>query len=117
MKLKADVMPAARADAERRLNEHFNRLASAELHRDQAHRQKRETAADVLSGEPLPEAHPFAQEAVLRGLTVQAFATDIANRPDNVQIREIVRQRLMLRIAAASTPAEIDGILANIQQP
>lgn len=114
MKLIADVMPMVRSAAEFRLNEHFNRIASHEIHRDQAHRQKREVAGRVLAGEVLPDDHPFAAEAALRSMSVQDFAAAVAAKPDNVQAREIARQRLMLRIADANTPADIDAVLANI---
>lgn len=112
MKIVADVMKPARAHAEFRVNERFNQMA--ESHRDAAHKSKRGTAVAVMAGATLHEDHPFSQEAALRGLPVDEHARDIIAKPDNVQVRELKRQQIMRRIADATTPAELDGLLSSI---
>lgn len=105
MRTNADSMPVRRAKATSEINEHFNALASKEVHRDMAHAAKRSAAAAVLAGGSALAW--FTAEADLRGVTVEALAADIASKPDNAAERELKRQRLMLAIAAATTPDEI----------
>jgi hypothetical protein len=96
------------------INSHFASIAAAEAHRDQAHRHKRATAAQVMSGVALPEDHPFAQEACLRGLPPEELARDVLGKPDHFSARELKRQKLLLAVAAAKTPADIDAALAAL---
>lgn len=127
MKISMDPMSRLREDAESKIDLHFNSLAVASAHRDAAHKAKREIAQSVMDqlSNPgllgrlgfrnvaqIPDDHPFAQEAALRGLPVEEHARDIVAKPDNVQLRELRRQRLRALIKAAQTPAEIAGLIA-----
>lgn len=107
-------MPNRIADATAQINSHFANIAAAESHRDLAHRHKRETAAQVMSGVSLSNDHPFAQEASLRGLPPEEMARDVLGKPDNFAARELKRQHLLLAVAAAKTPADIDAVLAGL---
>jgi hypothetical protein len=98
-------MPVRRAAAVEKINEHFNALATKEVHRDQAHAAKRTAAATLLAGGAAPAW--FTAEAEMRGVSTIAFAIDVAGKPDNAAERELKRQQLMLAIAAATTPDEI----------
>jgi hypothetical protein len=100
--------------AAEQINSNFANIAAAEAHRDQAHRHKRETAQRVMSGTALPDDHPFAQEASLRGLPPEELARDVLGKTDNFAARELKRQKLLLAVAAAKTPADIDEVLAAL---
>jgi hypothetical protein len=102
MKLVIDPMPALREVATLRVNEYFNTLAINNVHRDQAHAQKREWAK---SG----QLDKLAPEATLRGMQPNDFATVIASKSDAAADRELWRQTILLRIAAAQTPEELDA--------
>jgi hypothetical protein len=102
MKLTIDPMPLLRDVATQRINEAFNTDAVRNIHRDQAHAQKREW---VISG----QLDKLAPEAALRGMQPADLATVIAGKSDAVADRELQRQTILLRIAAAKTPAELDA--------
>lgn len=106
MKLTANPLPAAKASAIDAVNGRF--AAMADPHRDQAHRRKREVAAQVLRGGGFTDE--FAAEAALRGLDVKSFATLIAGKPDPIDGRELARQKLMIAIEAANSLAELSAI-------
>lgn len=114
--LEVNPMPAMAARAVRAINDHFNRMATVEAHRDAAHLRKREMARRVIGSEQLAEDHPFAVEAGLRGLSVTDFAALVLTKPDNVQARELERQTMLLAVVNATTPAEIETITAGIAQ-
>lgn len=109
MKLKLDPMPALRLDAKAKVNAHFNNLTQP--HRDAAYAMKR-NAATV--GAPYPAW--FTQEATLRGITPAALASLILSKPDVLSQRELRRQRAMLTLDMAKTPAEIDAVVQNISK-
>lgn len=109
-----DPMPMLRMAAVARVNEHFNRRAGELMHIDHAHMRKRHIAAAVMSGEAIGADHPFAQEAVMRGINVSDFAQMIANKQDAVLHRELHRQRVIASIEQATTPAELDAITSKI---
>lgn len=109
----ADPMPAIRKAAMATVDGIFNQLAHEHLHRDHAHASKRSIAGLVVAGgAPTPE---FTAEATARGATPTDLANLILSKPDGHAGRELVRQKMMLKIECASTPAEIDGILANVE--
>lgn len=105
----ADPMPAIRKAAMATVDGAFNHLALENLHRDHAHASKRVVAA---AGTVTPE---LAAEAEARGISPDDLATLILSKPDNQASRELARQKVMLSIERAATPAEIDGILANVK--
>lgn len=108
MKLTLDPMPALRFTAAGKVNTHFDGLARP--HRDAAHAMKRATAK---AGAPYPEW--FAQEAALRKITPQALADIVLSKPDVVAERELHRQRAMLALDEAKTPAEISALLDDLK--
>ena len=108
MKLNLDPMPALRAVAVTKINATFNTLAAP--HIDAAHAEKRKAAA---AGAPYPDW--FTAEATLRGITPEALAVLIADKPDNIGERELARQQALAAIAAATSPAELDAIVKGNQ--
>ena len=102
----------ARSDA---VNRYFARLSGEQLHRDTAHRRKREIARDVAAGKAGNEA--FSAEARLRGLEPLAFANQIKDRPDAIDDRELLRQNILIGIERAKTPDEIEAILKDAGIP
>jgi len=115
MKLTIDPMPGLRVIATTQLNEHYARQQPANP-RALAHRRKAEHAAAVLAGAE-PRA-TFVAEATLRGLSVQDFArlvTSKATADDDLDASELERQRRLLAVEAASSPAEITAILNGVE--
>lgn len=95
-----------------KINTHF---AVAANPIDEIHTRKHEIATSVKAGEPAPDA--FAQEATLRELTVEQLADLVLSKPSPIDVsdeRELNRQRLLLAVAAARTPADIDAALAGL---
>lgn len=111
MKIRIDPMPAAKAAAVEQVNGQAS--ASANWHRDLAHVHKRAIAALVLAGGVAPAE--FLAEAVLRGISAPQLAELIASKPDSLAVRELARQRLLLQIDRAASPAEIATILSGSQ--
>lgn len=112
VKLCADPMPNARIVASAKINAHFSRLAEDTAAIDRVHARKRKIAVAVKAGHNAPET--FMAEAKLRGLSADAFADLILNKPRVTaegDARELERQRLLLEIEAAKSPASIDTIL------
>jgi hypothetical protein len=109
-----DPMPMLRVAAIARVNEHYNRRANELAHIDHAHMRKRHIAAAVMAGEAINDDHPFVLEATDRKLNVTDFAQIIANKPDAIAHRELERQRAIISIEAAATPAELDAIVSRI---
>ena len=104
-----DPTSKLREQAISKIQNHFRGLS--DVHRDAAQKTKREIARAVLAGgEPTAE---FAAEAELRGTTATGLAAVIAEKPDTVMIRELERQKILLAIEAAMSPAQIDQILKN----
>ncbi|MGL5166623.1 MAG: hypothetical protein ACRC9K_12120 [Afipia sp.] len=115
MKISMDPMAKLRAAAAERTNSHINAMAVSDAHRDMAHRRKREIARDICDGKAGNEA--FSAEAQLRGVPVLDFARSIKDRPDIIDERELHRQRTLLAIDAAATPADIERILQQAGIP
>jgi predicted phosphatase len=109
MKLSANPLPAAKAAAIAAVNGRF--AALADPHRDQAHRRKREIAAQFLRGDGCTDE--FAAEAALRGLDVKSFAAVIVVKPDPIDARELARQKLMFAIEAARSLGELATIKSD----
>lgn len=109
----SDPMPTIRKTAMAKVDVVFNQLALEHLHRDHAHASKRAVAGLVAAGgASTPE---FATEAMDRGLRPVEMAALVLSMPDNHARRELARQTVMLKIERASTTAEIDGILSNVE--
>lgn len=105
-----DPMPVLRTAATETVNDRFNAEAQTSIHRDQAHAEKRAIATTVSAGgSPSPE---FTAEATLRAVTPTALAALVLSKPNLAAQRELARQQIMVRIDAATTPAEIADILA-----
>jgi hypothetical protein len=97
-----DPMPMLRQRKVDEVNRQFRMTAADNLHRDQAHAQKRLWAAtndERLKG-----------EADLRGMTVARLSAVILGKPDELAVREASRQVLLARIAACTTPQDLDAI-------
>lgn len=109
MKIALDPMPALRLAAAAKVNLHFNALAQS--HRDAAHAMKRAAAE---AGAPFPNW--FSAEADLRDVTPEAFATLILSKPDALGARELERQRVLLTLDAAATPADLTRIVDKLLQ-
>lgn len=108
MKISLDPMPAQRARAVSRVNMFFNGLAQP--HREAAWARKREIAK---AGAPYPEW--FNGEAELRGISAETLAAIVLEKRDPVEDRELRRQRLLVRIAAAKKPTEIEALLDSLK--
>lgn len=104
-----DPMPAARDAATAKVNRYFNDIAHSTMQQDAAHTAKRSIANAIAAGGVAPA--DFAAEAELRGITPAALAAMVLTKPDNVGARELSRQKMMMAIAAATTPAELETIL------
>jgi hypothetical protein len=101
-------MPLFREAARNKVDLHFNELAKSNPHRDAARQSKRLAAQRLLAGQSVTS---LDVEASLRGITSQDLAQLILSKPDELQERENARQQLFVKIAAASTPQELDGII------
>lgn len=110
MKLTLDPMPALRMAAKAKVNQHFDRLVRPHL--DAVYAAKRQTAQ---AGAPYPDW--FVQEADLRGITPSALASLILSKPDTLTSREMERQRALVAVDAATTPAELDANVDILRQP
>jgi hypothetical protein len=111
MRITVDPMPHLRERARWRVDAQFN--AQAMPHRDAARAAKRAAAKRVLAGES--EAS-LDEEAALRAVTALELAALILSKPDELQEREIKRQRLLKAIADAATPAGLDAALVGLSE-
>lgn len=100
MKLSIDPMPALRAARKDKVNAAFN--STAQSHVAQAHAQKRLWAT---TNDPA-----LQPEADLRGITVAELAAIILAKPDTFADRELQRQKIMMRVDAATTPQELERV-------
>ncbi|WP_027578495.1 hypothetical protein [Bradyrhizobium sp. Ai1a-2] len=98
--INIDPMPAIRAAKKEAVNANFN--AANASHVEQAHMQKRLWAQ--------AQDQRLKPEADLRGITVADLAAIILAKPDTFAERELQRQKIMLQIEAATTPAELDAV-------
>lgn len=108
-------MPKRIADARDQINAHFANLSAQSAALDSIHMRKREIAAQVKVGDSTPDA--FAQEAALRNLSSTDLAELILSKPCPVaaaDARELERQRLLLAVETAKTPAEINAVIASL---
>ncbi|MGY3605658.1 MULTISPECIES: hypothetical protein [unclassified Bradyrhizobium] len=99
-----DTMAPARAAKVKAINDYFDRLVSEQSHRDRAHALKREWAKSDLD--------KLQPEADLRGISKEELADIILAKPNTSAVaeRELQRQKMMLAIDAATTPAELEAI-------
>ncbi len=100
MRLVLDPMPAARQARKDAVNKAFD--TAAQSHVAQAHAVKRAWAAT--------QDARLQPEADLRGVTVAELSALILSKPDTFAERELQRQRIMMAIEAARTPAELDAL-------
>lgn len=104
-------LPRMRDRAVSQINSRYSHLYLTDAHRRLAHTKKAEQARDALSGDIAPT---FAAEADLRGMSIADFAHLVlakAAADDGWDHVELERQRALLAIDAAQTPAEIDDIV------
>lgn len=114
MRLEFDPMAKPRAACVEKVNARFAAMESAATHKERVYIRKREIAASVMEGVRLADDHPFAEEARLRGLPQEEFARDVIYKPDvssAADARELERQRILLRLAAAKEPEELQQVL------
>ena len=107
-------MPAFRAEAIDRAEMHYNGLAVASQHREQAHRHKSEAANHIVMGY---DNNDLDEEAELRGMTRLQLAELILSKPDELMPRENERQRVKFAIARAKTREDIADIMAEAKIP
>jgi hypothetical protein len=101
--IKIDPMVTLRAKRKEAVNRNFATLANA--HVDQAHALKKQWATSDLDR--------LQDEATLRGITKEQLAEIILTKSDAVAARELERQKIMIQIDAATTPAELAAINGN----
>lgn len=114
MRLEFDPMTKPRAACVAKVNAHFAALELAAAHKERVYIRKREIAWNIMEGVRLADDHPFVEEARLRGLPQEEFARDVINKPDVSSAadgRELHRQRILLRLAAAKAPDELQQVL------
>jgi hypothetical protein len=103
------------ASAQESINAHFASVGAQSAAIDAIHTRKREIAADVKAGQAAPDA--FQQEAELRGVTADDLADLILSKPCPIVAadeRELQRQRILLAVEAAKTPADIEAALSAL---
>jgi hypothetical protein len=106
MKIQINPMPQLILRAERRIN--FYKVAQLQ---DFAHDRKRQLAQTVLAGEaPTDE---FVRAAEIEGIDVETLAGVIVSKPDVMMEAENARRELIVRVRAATTPAELEQILTE----
>lgn len=106
-----DPMPALRLARAEAVNRNFNAIAMENLHRDHAHAEKRAAAMAIVAG-AAPGAD-FQAEADLRCISALDLARLISDKPNNAAARELHRQTVMMKIANASTPGDLETILSQ----
>lgn len=117
MKLSMDPMARLRADAVEKIDSRFAEREIAALYKEGVYTRKRTVAQAIANGERLPNNHPFVAEAALRGLPQEQFAQEILAKPDvagAADARELLRQNALIKIKAATSPAEIATVLAAL---
>lgn len=103
-----DPMAALRQAKKAQVNAGFAALAAGNLHVEQAHAQKRLWAAT--------NDERLKPEADLRGVTVRELASLILSKSDDTAAaRELDRQKIMMQIDNAVTPADIESIRSGRQ--
>ncbi|EKS29267.1 hypothetical protein [Afipia felis] len=116
MKISLSSSMSTRIDNARdAVNVHFANISAQSASIDAVHTRKREIAAQVKAGEPAPDA--FSQEAELRDITVAELSDIVLAKPCPIaaaDARELERQRSLLAVEAAKTPAEIDAALSAL---
>jgi len=119
MRVDIDPMPALRADAIERVNARFSVETARAQFKEGVYARKRVIAQSILGGNRLPDDHPFVAEGALRGLSQDEFASVVVGKPDasvESDARELCRQRMLMAISAARSPAEIDEIFTEIER-
>jgi len=110
--MKIDINPLEQyvKRAERRINAHM--VVTAQ---DLAHAHKRRMADYVNEGVFIDS--DFAAAAKIEGMTPQELATLILAKPDTMMAAENRRRSFIVRIRQATTPKEIEAILAESGAP
>lgn len=118
MKIVLNALPGQKTAAVAKVNAYFAAAAASVAMQEAAWLRKREVASSILSGADTAPAE-FTQEAALRGITTAELARLILSKADPAELadaREFRRQRALLAIDAATTPAELDAILAELSE-
>lgn len=98
-----DPMPGLRLAKKEKVNSGFAAIAARNLHVEQAHAQKLTWAATNDA--------KLKPEADLRYITVEQLASLILSKSEDAPAaRELQRQKIMMQIDKATTPAELDAI-------
>lgn len=125
MKLSLDPLPALREQAERAINDHFNRLTYEAGQRDAEHAAKREAARNVTSRSLLQQHLQevnfetftpawFVEAAAIEGVTPDAFAAAILSKPDEAAVRGNARRAAIVKVRAAISAAAVESVLADL---
>lgn len=116
MKISLQSSMSKRIDGARdQINAHFANMSAQSAALDTIHIRKREIAAQVKAGTPAPDS--FTQEAALRDISADDLAELILSKDDPIAMsdeRELERQKMLLAVEAATTPAAIDEVLVSI---
>jgi hypothetical protein len=114
MKISLDPLKQFKQEAESRVEGYFNRLASSSVQKTQEHELKRREAQNVLDGKlsGLLEA-----EALFTNTTSAELAAVILSKPNEAAERALQRRKAILGIRHATTRAEIDYWLAELNLP
>ena len=113
MRISIDPMPQLRAKYVELVNNHFNRVASENVHKDQAYSQKRTIASQVEHAfSKAPSS--FSGEAELRGVSLVELAGLVLSKPDTIGDRELLRQQTLRKIADAQDLGALDQALLDI---
>jgi hypothetical protein len=105
MILNIDPMPMLRADAEKKVNNHFNSIGAVNAQQDAEHTLKRREAEKIAIG--MEPSADFSSMATVEGMTPTTLASVILTKPDDVAQRAIQRRKAILAVRAAKIPAEL----------
>ncbi|MCA6098877.1 hypothetical protein [Bradyrhizobium australafricanum] len=105
--MKISVVETLRPKMEARVNQFY----MVDGH-DIAHDRKR-TLAQLVANGAKPTAE-FKAAADIEGVTPQALAATILNKPDDLMTKENARRAMVLRVRAAKTPDDLKAIEAEM---
>lgn len=115
MKIVSSALAPLKVEAEKTINNHFNRIATQDQWRSLAHSIKRIEARSVLDGRAASPA--FTAAAAVEGYSdINEFAQIIVNKSDDVMKAETARRKLILAVRDAATAPALTEILQQLPQ-
>ena len=116
MILSLDPLKDKREESKKKVNDWFHAKVVESVMLNKVHARKAELAYGILSGSvTINDDHPFAQEAVLRNMSVAEFARLINSKvQDTGDDMELMRQRFLLTIEGAESLEVIDEALKQL---